>query len=281
MIHPDVAEAGTLLAGLAIPPPDLEQVLYLWYLNRTPLPAFDLDLGNALDAAHADATRYVGGWRAEATTPMGGVVARSGDFVRHLSRACYTVPVRPGLAAQAGDALLVRAAWTWRDGFWYTRRGTWPPPGAGWLTRTYLNVAPGDAPSAIAALTRLLAAHRQISYQLKTPLSADHGGRADAVVLYLGAPDAATLKPHLRFAVQSLPLRPARPRFTALLAPGVGQADSSLEGESFGQSRCELVAQAWLAMPPQSRQDPAAVSQAIATAFTISGIDPTNPAVLL
>ncbi|MFI6319980.1 T3SS effector HopA1 family protein [Nonomuraea sp. NPDC050556] len=287
MIHPDITEAGILLAGLPPGQPDLDQVLYLWYLARSPLPTrpavptpVDLDLGNALDAAHADATRYVGGWRAESTTPMGGVVARNGTLVRHLPRAHYTVPVRPGLSAKPGDALLVRAAWTWRDedhGFWYTRRGPWPPPGAEWLTRTYLNTAPSDTPEAIATLTSLLATHRTISYQLKTPLSTDHGGRADAVVLYLGAPDAAALKPFLSTAAQSLPLRPARPRFTTPLAPGAGQADSSLEGESFGESRCALVAQAWLALPETSRHNPTAISQAIAATFTAAGLDPTNP----
>lgn len=286
MIHPDLIDAGALLAGLQDDPRDLEQQLYIWYLARTPLPPSPvaIDLGSALDAAHHDATRYVGGWRATATTEMGGAIARSGDLIRHVSRACYTVPARPGLPARVGDALLVRAAWTWRDtetGFWHTRRGPWPPR-ADDLTRTYLNVSPYGAPHAIAALTRLLAAHRQVSYQLKTPLSGDHGGRADAVVLYLGTRDAEALDADLRAAVDELgwALRPVRPRFTSCYAPGVGQAQGTLDGESFGEARCDLLARTWRSMPPASRRDPDTVTRALTAAFHAARIDPARPYLL-
>lgn len=289
MIHPDLVDAAALLAGLPGDPQDLEQQLYIWYLARTPLPPKPhgigpIDLGSALDAAHHDATRYVGGWRATATTEMGGAIARSGDLLRHVSRACYTVPARPGLPARVGDALLVRAAWTWRDtetGFWHTRRGPWPPRADG-LTRTYLNVSPYGAPPAIAALTRLLAAHRQVSYQLKTPLYGDHGGRADAVVLYLGTRDAEALDADLHATVGELgwTLRPVRPRFTSCYAPGVGQAQGTLEGESFGEARCDLLARTWRSMPPADRRDPDTVTQALTAAFHAAGIDPARPYLL-
>ncbi|GII96129.1 T3SS effector HopA1 family protein [Sinosporangium siamense] len=292
MIHPDIPAAGAMLAGLPPDQEDLERTLYSWYLTAIPLPPrpassspLDVNPGGALDAAHADSTRFVGGWRAESTTPRGGVVASNGELRRHLPRSGYTVPARPGLPARPGDALLARAAWTWHDtdrGFWHTRRGIWPPKGADRLTRTYLNVSFDGAPRVIALLTRLLAEHPHIAYQIKLPLSAGHSGRADAVVLYLGAPDAADLDADLRAVAAALTgvLRPPRPRFTHALAPGIGQAEGPLDGASFGQTRCGLLAQTWRAMPSRARHDPPAVTRAITTGFTSAGIDPARPYLL-
>ncbi|GIH28874.1 hypothetical protein Aph01nite_71840 [Acrocarpospora phusangensis] len=292
MIHPDIPRAGEVLAALAPDELDAEQTLYAWYLAMTPLPArpavpsaIDVNLPGALNAAHADATRFVGGWRAEAVTDLGGVVAVRGELRRHLPRGAYAVPHRPGLAARAGDALLARAAWTWCDaesGFWYTRRGEWPPPGADRLMRTYLNVAPDDAPRAVGVLTRVLAGHPRVPYQLKTPLAVEHGGRADAIVLYLGAPDAAALEEELRAAAWELRevLRPARPRLCSALAPGVGQAEGPLDGDSFGVTRCQVLVRIWQDMAPQARRDPAIVTQAIVNGFRAAGIDPVRPHLL-
>ncbi|WP_281353257.1 T3SS effector HopA1 family protein [Acrocarpospora corrugata] len=184
-----------------------------------------------------------------------------------------------------GDALLARAAWTWCDrehGFWYTRQGEWPPVGADRLTRTYLNVAPGDAPRAVGVITGLMARHRGVSYQLKTPLHAEHGGRADAIVLYQGAPDAVRLDGELRAVARELRevLRPARPRFSAALAPGVGQADGPLDGDSFGAMRCQVLVRIWQDMAPQARRDPVVVTQAIVNGFRAAGIDPVRPHLL-
>ncbi|WP_307729819.1 T3SS effector HopA1 family protein [Acrocarpospora macrocephala] len=290
MIHPDIPRAGALLAGFPADKPDVEEALYSWYLAMTPLPVrvggptpVDVNLAGVLDAAHADATRFVGGWRVESVVGMGGVVACKGEFRRYLGRGAYVVPARPGLAAREGDALLARAAWTWCDaehGFWYTRQGVWPPPGADRLMRTYLNVAPDDVPRAVEVLTGLLGKHRGVSYQLKTPL--EHEGRADAIVLYLGAPDAVALDGELRAAVRELcdVLRPARPRFCAAIAPGVGQAEGSLDGDSFGAARCQVLERIWREMAPQARRDPTVVTQAIVNGFKAAGIDPIRPHLL-
>ncbi|SDH91847.1 hypothetical protein SAMN05421505_12662 [Sinosporangium album] len=292
MIHPDIPAAAELLAALPEDRYDLGEVLYAWYLASTPLPSrpavpspLDVNLGGALDAAHADATRFVGGWRAERATDLGGVIASRGGLLRHIPRAGYTVPARPGLPARPGDALLARVAWTWCDsdhGFWHTRRGPWPPPGADRLTRTYLNVTFDGVPAAIEVLTTMLAGHRDMPYQIKTPLSGAHGGRADAVVLYLGAPDAAALAGELPDAARRLAgvLRPACPRFTDPVAPGVGQAQGPLGGASFGQVRCDLLARTWRAAPPGVRRDAETLTSAIARGFADAGVDPARPYLL-
>jgi hypothetical protein len=286
-MHPDVAAAAGLLTGLS-DPATVDGELYAWFLAMTPLPEpgepgpADRNLAGALAAAHADAGRFVGGWRVEAATVLGGVVARHGPWRRHLPRAGYTVPARPGLPGRPGDALLATAAWTWADpehGFWYTRRGTWPPPGADRLVRTYLNIAPDDAPRAVGVLTACLARRGRVPYQLKTPLYPRHGGRADALVLYLGAPDAADCDDDLRAAVTGLAdvLRPARPRFTVPLVPGAAQGEGSLDGDSFGQTRCRVLAAVWRSLEPDRRRDLPAVTAAVLAGLTAAGIDPDAP----
>jgi hypothetical protein len=299
--HPDVAAAARLLAGLAGRDeprgPELDQVLYGWYLAMTPLPhrtgtpgPADVDLRGALDAVHADATRFVGGWRASSVGRSGEVLAvprgEADDRRRLLTRGDYVVPGRAGLPAREGDPLVVRAAWTWIDdehAFWYTRRGVWPPPGSAHLVRTYLDVAPVDAPRVIGAVTRLLADHRDVSYQLKTTVLRDHGGRADAVVLYLGDRDAVALADPLRTLVAGLAdvLRPARPRFTEPLVDGIegaGQASAGLDGESFGQVVCDVLARGWEALGPADRGDEPAVQAALVGALAAAGLDPAHPA---
>lgn len=299
--HPDVDAAAELLAGLAGPDrpsgADLDQILYSWYLAMTPLPRrsgtpgpADVDLRGALDAVHADATHFVGGWLAQGVGREGEVLAvprgATDDRRRLLTRGDYVVPGRTGLPAREGDPLVVRAAWTWIDdehAFWYTRRGAWPPPGSTHLVRTYLDVAPSDAPRVIGAVTRLLATRRDVSYQLKTTVLRDHGGRADAVVLYLGDHDADALVGSLRVLVAEHAdvLRPTRPRFTERLLEGVegaGQASAGLDGESFGQVVCDVLARCWEALGPAARGDAERVRAALVGALVAAGLDPRHPA---
>lgn len=300
-LHPDlVAVAAVLAAGspsLTDAGEDVDAVataLYPWYLNATPLPEpvgelrpADVDLPAALNAAHAGAAVFRGGWRVTQVLGGGTVVATqktspAGSSPRVLGRAQYVVAGRPGAAAREGDALLASSAWTWVDpdtGFWHTRWGAWPPPDQDRLVRTYLNVAPSDAPRALAALTAVLTPWPDVPFQAKTPAATDHGGRADALVLYLGGEDAGRLDSALRHAVGGLVgiLRPLVPRFTRVVAPGVGQADGPVTGDSFGEQRCRLAARAWLALPAHLRAVRPELEQMIARQLTAAGLDPSRP----
>jgi hypothetical protein len=299
--HPDVVAAAAWLAAreATVAADQLEHELYGWYLRAERLPAqpglpgpADVDLAAALDAAHAEATRFTGGWMATAAGAGGIAVARRDGVERPLGRAEYVVPARPGLPARAGDALAARAAWTYLDddhAFWYTRRGAWPPAGADRLARTYVAVAPTAEPVVVAALTGLLAAHPAVPYRLKAHLPAglpaERTVRADSVVLYLGSGDAAALDGPLPAALAALAdvVRPGRPRFTAELVPGVpgvGRAESSLHGESFGEARTRVLAAAWVALDGATRRDPDRAVAALVAALGRAGVDPARPHLL-
>lgn len=290
--HPDLAGAAAFLATAPTTSVGLEavsEVLYGWYLNPTPLPlptgqllATDGNLSGALCAAHAERGRYQGGWRAEQVGGDGAVLARRGEVTRLLHRAEYFTPRRPGAVPAVGEALLVTAAWSWTDpetGFWHTRSGSWPPPGEDHLVRTYVNVGPADAPACVAALTGLLARHPEVPYQLKTPAAPRHGGRADAIVLYLGGNAAAELAGELRATLATVGelLRAPVPRLTRKLCDGAAQADGELGGASYGEQTCRLLAATWLALPTAERSDRDRVLPALVDAVLAAGLDPSDP----
>lgn len=249
----DLADAVSVLAVLREP---LQEGLYAWYVRaggRTAgrgdgWPAA-IDPPAALYAAHAGARRFVGGWTAVAELEAGAVLARQGDDLRAVGRAQYVVPSRPGLTARTNDPLLVSDAWVWTDedtGFWHTRRGPWPPPGARELVRTYLHVAPERSVEVVRCLTVLLEQHRAVSYQLKCVCRDGTPDRADSMVLYLSRVDARALETELCARVgASGDLLPEVPRFTRVLGPGLAQSEATTEGESYGQTVCALLADAW------------------------------------
>lgn len=119
-----------------------------------------------------------------------------------------------------------------------------PTPDGG-LVRVYWHIERTGAPALVHALTsRLNAGH--VPYRLKVANHPARFDRCDAAVLYLRADRFQALRRMLREVAGSLAsrLHPRIPALTLRLAPGVGLAESAGMGESFGMSRCRLLAQA-------------------------------------
>lgn len=294
MIHQDLKEAARLLAEGAFHAVDAETAplsdrLYLWYLNPTPLPELtgpvlphELGMPGVLRSAHHDGARFEGGWRAESVSTHGRALAHKGRLSRLLDRSEYTVPARRGLRAQPRDSLLVSRCWDWIDeetGFWHLRRGDWPPEGADRLTRVYWNCPPSGAACVLGAITEALSVDSSAPFMLKTPASPVHHGRADAIVLYLAPDGFSAREAALRDVARVLAhhLRPQTPRMTFRLAPGVAIAEGSLDGDSFGDVRCRLIAAAYERATPDARADEATLMTLIEDAFTDAGLDPARP----
>ena len=113
------------------------------------------------------------------------------------------------------------------------------------LVRVYWHVAPTGAPALVSALTSRLNAGN-VPFRLKVANHPARFDRCDAAVLYLCGDTFQTLRRMLHEVAASLAahLRPRIPALTLPLAPGVGLAESASMGESFGMSRCRLLAQA-------------------------------------
>jgi hypothetical protein len=109
----------------------------------------------------------------------------------------------------------------------------------------YWNITRAGAPALVRAIASRLNAERA-PFRLKVANHRFRLDRCDAGVLYLSGPSFDALRPALAEIARSLSahLGPGIPAFTLELAPGVGLAEASRDGESFGARRCALVAEA-------------------------------------
>ena len=147
------------------------------------------------------------------------------------------------------------------------------------LVRCYWNLCAAGAPQLVRTLGKGLD-DAGVAYRLKL-LSAPHEyrERADTAVLYLERDDweasaEAIVRAHE--AVSGL-VEDASPLFTRRVAPGLATADDPGDLISFGQHRCDLVAEglvrAWEAGHVRTRERLDSIDQA----FVEVGLDPARP----
>ena len=239
----------------------LAEVLYAdWYLGvgfsddsteeQIPtLGPLDLDLTDLLREAHVDARRWEPGWTVEGVSSQGRVAVTRDNRRRILARVDVLPVARVCLPPRPGDsvrAVARRDALDEASAFWFTYGGDWDessvPPS---LVRVYWNVRRRSAPALVEALTHGLAA-AGTSYSLKVAVGDRDVGRPDRAVLYLTRDAFAVATPAIRRLHGALAhtLHPRVPRLTRRLEPGLALAEDPGTGESFGQHRCRLVADA-------------------------------------
>ena len=280
------ADGRPALGGVPVPgtgPAEeaLADALYAgWYLQVAPEPPpsgplrpVELDVVAALRAAHAGSDRFEPGWRARRVSTHGRAEAFRGERTRVVDRGDYLVPARPGLRAEPGDelALLARED-TVENGFWMTFFGDWERAATEVVTRLYWRVSAPAAPALVHALSGLLL-DAEVSAAMKAPVRGEGFARADAVVVYLPPAAFTALADRLAAVAEALDgaLRDPPPRLARRLARGVGAAEGRAGAESFGQSRCRLVAAA-LAAP-----DGTPAVERIRARLAAAGLDPDRP----
>jgi hypothetical protein len=113
------------------------------------------------------------------------------------------------------------------------------------VVRVYWHITATGAPALVHGLTTRLNAE-SVPFRLKLANHPALFHRCDPAVLYLRADSFGSVKQLLREVADSLctRLHPRIPAFTLRLAPGVGLAESPGPGQSFGVSRCALLAEA-------------------------------------
>lgn len=111
------------------------------------------------------------------------------------------------------------------------------------IVRVYWNVARTGAPALVGALASRLNADGA-AFRLKVANHPLRLQRCDAAILYLEGDAFRQLRAALERIAGDLRTRlePRIPAFTLDLAPGVGLAEGRGDGESFGVTRCELLA---------------------------------------
>ena len=268
----------------------LAEALYAdWYLGLLDgipedpplaLGPIDLDLADLLQEAHVDARRWEHGWTVNGVSSQGRVaVARNGRR-RVLARVDVLPVARVCLPPRPGDAVRVvarRDALDRATSFWFTYGGDWDesdlPPS---LVRVYWNVRRRSSPALVGALTESLAG-AGTSYSLKVAVGDRDVERPDRAVLYLAREAFAGATPAIRLAHRTLAgdLLPRVPRLTRRLAPGLALADDPGTGESFGQHRCRLVADAICGDGGSADREERTAS--ILEHLAAAGLDPARP----
>jgi HopA1 effector protein family len=278
--HPDADQDG--LAG----------VLYgEWYLAGPltaeaggvdpPSPA-DLNLVDALRAAHADDERWLDGWVVAGVSNRGRIAVSRGGRDRVLARVDVLPRHRPGLPPRVGDEVQVTARRDTLDSvgaFWFAYGGSWDegviPPG---LVRFYWNVAQAATPELVRALSGGLS-DAVDSYALKVAVADRDVERPDRAVLYLLPSEVAGAHPTIRSTHRALRrhLRPRSPRMTLRLADGLAAAEDPDTGESFGEHRCRLLAEAVTEVGRPRRSGKDGAVDAVIEHLLGAGIDPARP----
>lgn len=241
----------------------------------------DAAFGARLAAANPTATRWEPGWRVFGMTGTGGVNVQKGESAIAVQPGQYAFVPGAGRMPAVGDVvelLVPRESLGHQPGMYFAFGDT---PSSDYdfaaIARLYFNVPAQNAPWLLRALGSVLNRHA-VPFRMKCSLDPARFERTDGFVLYVGRrflPATLRLLAPLADEVERR-TRPGIPLFSAPLLRGVGGADDPANGESFGQSRCRLVAggllDAW-------REGGGADARraAVDARFRRGGLDPAAP----
>ena len=146
------------------------------------------------------------------------------------------------------------------------------------VVRVYWDITATGAPALVRELTTGLNAET-VPFRLKLANHPALFDRCDPAVLYMQADTFGAVKPLLRDVADSLcaRLRPRIPAFTLRFAPGVALAESPGTGQSFGLSRCGLLAEGVVDAYERGIHEATGRVDAAIAHFAVNGVDIDAP----
>jgi hypothetical protein len=206
------------------------------------------DLMPALSAANASRERWDPGWQIGEVFPTGQVLARKASLARSFWPGDFVTHDAAGLPPRVGAMLSVflrRESTTIQPGFYFAFGETAADPMEDDnLVRFYWNVEAAGAPLLTRLITQALNRF-QVPFRLKCLTNRAHYYRIDSAVVFV-------TKRHYRVTAELLlevyrdmrgALGDDTPLFAKQLAPGLALAEDPGYGDSFGTSRCRLLAE--------------------------------------
>jgi hypothetical protein len=165
---------------------------------------------------------------------------------------------------------------TLSPGFYFVKGGK--PSNGQKTVRVYWNVGPTQAAEWLEEITSEMR-DRSISYSCKVLADPAAYNRCDSAVLYLGREDYLLAVPVLQKLHQKVRegLRPETPVFTCPIAPGLAVAEQPDTNLSFGQHRCQLLAEGLVSAEAAGRRSSAQRLAHIAEHFRAQGIALEKP----
>ncbi len=261
-----------------------------WYIRPQPTDGpvanadyvMEINLLDALRAADVRSEQWEEGWKVQAVSNQGRILASRGSERRLLNRVDVLPLQRPCLPPRIGDAvrLVARRDMTAAEGgSWFTAGSQWDEANLrSGCVRLYWNVPLAHAATLLHHLSRRLT-EAELAYAMKFPATPEGYARTDAAVVYLpdSDVDAATdalLGVHRELGAQ---LRSATPPLTLRLGPGLALAEDPGTGESFGENRCRLVAEAALKVVRDDVRDSNQQVRCLLGYLAQAGVDPAHP----
>lgn len=208
----------------------------------------DDNLLRELSAANMSRERWDGGWQIKLILPSGQVIAQKNELVRNVWPGEFLTHGGPGMPPSVGSNISIycpRESQVLQPGFYFVFGETiTDQQDESDFLRFYWNIKDTGAPE----LTRLLTTELnrfQIPFRFKCCNSRALFKRIETAVLYVNkryfritAELLARIQPQL-----SEHLRPDTALFTKPLVAGLSLAEDPSNGESFGTSRCRIVAE--------------------------------------
>ncbi|WP_433514694.1 T3SS effector HopA1 family protein [Nonomuraea sp. CA-143628] len=229
----------------------------------------------ALSAANCGQGYLDDGWQVRGIDERGVMVVKNGLELTVHATELAGVPVVGERAAMR----LPKELFEISPGFYLARADRPMDTGpSGRVVRLYWNLRADGAVPFVGAATRLLNS-AGAAFQLKVLNDPGAFSRCDAGVVYLARddyPELADLMLTLHAEIGGF-LSPRTPVFTAELAPGLGFAEDPGTGESFGEHRCRLLAEALVRSHESGWTDDAARLAAVEERFARAGIDLDAP----
>jgi hypothetical protein len=285
---------GTAAAG--IPPQHamiaaLQAELYMTVYNRRftgqppAIHAAFSNLTDELSRANAGRERWDHGWQVYEAAPNGVVQAHKHGKAQLFYPGQYqALGAAPGAqpALQTGafvNVYLAKEMRFFQDGF-YIVLGEQVQP---WyeqvtLVRLYWNVNPEGSVALVRDVTQRFNRF-QVPFRFKCLSYRELYDRFDAGVLFVGRRQwdiTALLAAEIYEKVKDH-LAPDTPLFAKRLAPGLALAEDPGNGESFGTSRCRIVAEGLWSAYARGLQSEAARIEDISAAFARAGVPSDRP----
>lgn len=240
--------------------------------TRTPRTHDVVSIIEDLSTANTTRERWDAGWTASHVDARGRMVA-------HKRGLTHIAP--PGRFTNDGGAVAVLLEREQRDaqpGF-YIVLGEEPVDHAQTevrMTRMYFHVTAASAPTLVRNLTSALNRYH-VPYTFKTLSNAAAYSRADAAVLFFAKRFFPIVIELVRDIVAGVELRPRTPLFTKKLFDGIAVAEDPGAGQSFGENRCRLVAQAMWDAWTRGAHDEESRLRELALQFERAGLSLERP----
>jgi hypothetical protein len=252
-LTPDVPPLTSELAGLLYQHCFCNQFTGQIAPNDISRRASETNSGGLLSRANQSQERWEDGWQVLYSMSNGQVIAKRGNMTRTLGPGEFVNLTGSGRFLSAGAAVRVyvpRESYTLQPGYYFALGETCADSSDELsIVRFYWNVS-AEGAAQLVELISIELNRWQLPFRLKTGIHREMFARSDSAVLYTPrryADFAFELLSEIRTRMQPS-LRNNVPLFTMRLAPGLAFAEDPGTQESFGMSRCRILADGiWLA----------------------------------